>query len=240
MVTILQTVLETYENETEELIHVHVTGEDIVTTPSHPFYVNQFGWTRAADLRAGDVLVLFNGEYVVVEFIQHEILELPVKVYNLEVEDFHTYFVGESSVLVHNGCEELRNQPGTVTGEKQRDIPQMMHGTEGNIGIIPEEVANQLKGNTYNNFDQFRSDFWKAVANSRYSNEFSQSNITRMSQGYAPIAMESQHYKSLASYVLHHKVPIHAGGAVYDLDNLVILTPLQHQDILDKPYHFGY
>lgn len=26
-------VLETYENETEELIHVHVGGEDIVTTP---------------------------------------------------------------------------------------------------------------------------------------------------------------------------------------------------------------
>ncbi len=95
-----------YENVTTELIHVHVNGEDIVTTPSHPFYVNQFGWTRAADLRAGDVLVLSNGEYVVVEFIQHEILESPVKVYNLEVEDFHTYFVGESSVLVHNGCDD--------------------------------------------------------------------------------------------------------------------------------------
>ncbi len=76
----------------------------ISATPSHPFCVNQFGWTRAADLRAGDVLVLSNGEYVVVEFVQHEILEKPVKVYNFEVEDFHTYFVGESSVLVHNGC----------------------------------------------------------------------------------------------------------------------------------------
>ena len=85
---------------------IHVNGEDIVTTPSHPFYVNQFGWTRAAQLRAGDVLVLSNGEYVVVEFIQHEILESPVKVYNLEVDDYHTYFVGDCSVLVHNGCKE--------------------------------------------------------------------------------------------------------------------------------------
>lgn len=43
-----KTVLETYENETNELVHVHVNGETISATPSHPFYVNQFGWTRAA------------------------------------------------------------------------------------------------------------------------------------------------------------------------------------------------
>lgn len=38
------------------------------------------------------------------EQIQHEILEAPIKVYNFEVADFHTYYVGESSVLVHNTC----------------------------------------------------------------------------------------------------------------------------------------
>ncbi len=43
-----KTVLETYENETNELVHVHVNGETISATPTHPFYVNQFGWTRAA------------------------------------------------------------------------------------------------------------------------------------------------------------------------------------------------
>ena len=58
----------------------------------------------ARALRAGDILVLSNGELVIVEWIDHEILESPVKVYNFEVEDFHTYFVGESSVLVHNEC----------------------------------------------------------------------------------------------------------------------------------------
>lgn len=62
------------------------------------------GWTYAIKLSAGDILLLSNGEYVVVEKVQHEILESPVKVYNFEVEDFHTYFVGESSVLVHNKC----------------------------------------------------------------------------------------------------------------------------------------
>jgi len=91
-----------------------VNGEEIVTTPSHPFYVPKFGWTLAINLRAGDILVLSNGEYVVVEAIQHEILESPIKVYNFEVQDFHTYFVGESSVLVHNMCAELDDNSGRV------------------------------------------------------------------------------------------------------------------------------
>ena len=58
------------------------TGEKIVTTPNHPFYVPKKGWTSAIDLKAGDILVLSNGEYVTVEKVQHEILEEPVKVYN--------------------------------------------------------------------------------------------------------------------------------------------------------------
>ena len=37
------------------------------------------GWTAASKLRAGDVLVTVNGEYVVVEWVQHEILESPVE-----------------------------------------------------------------------------------------------------------------------------------------------------------------
>ena len=36
--------------------------------------------------------------------MQHELLEAPVKVYNFQVEDYHTYYVAEVSVLVHNSC----------------------------------------------------------------------------------------------------------------------------------------
>ena len=101
----VKTVTETYVNETDELIHIGVNGETISATPSHPFYVDKLGWTLARSLRAGDILVLSNGELVTVEWVQHEILESPIKVYNFEVEDFHTYFVGENRVLVHNMCK---------------------------------------------------------------------------------------------------------------------------------------
>ena len=102
--TELKQVVETYVNETSELTHIFVNGEEIVATPTHPFYCPVKGWTDAAHLRAGDILVLVNGEYVVVEKIQHELLENPVKVYNFQVQDYHTYYVAESGILVHNRC----------------------------------------------------------------------------------------------------------------------------------------
>ena len=104
----LKEVVETYINETDELIHVHVNGEEIITTPSHPFYSPVKGWTSAVHLRAGDILVLVNGEYVVVEKVQHEILEAPIAVYNFQVEDYHTYYVTDIGVLVHNMCKPKR------------------------------------------------------------------------------------------------------------------------------------
>ena len=102
--TALKEVVQTFRNETEEWVHVKVNGEEITCTPMHPFYVPKKGWTSAVDLRAGDILVMLNGEYVVVEQVQHELLESPETTYNFEVEDYHTYYVGEKSVLVHNDC----------------------------------------------------------------------------------------------------------------------------------------
>lgn len=100
----LKKVVETYTNEADELVHLFVNGEEIIATPFHPFYSPVKGWTDAVSLRAGDILVLVNGEYVVVEKVQHEILEAPVAVYNFQVEDYHTYYVTNLGVLVHNMC----------------------------------------------------------------------------------------------------------------------------------------
>lgn len=38
------------------------------------------------------------------KILKLKILKKPVKVYNFEVEDFHTYYVGFSGILVHNTC----------------------------------------------------------------------------------------------------------------------------------------
>ena len=106
--TALKPVVQTFRNETAEWIHVTVNGETLTCTPEHPFYVPKKGWTSAVDLRAGDILVMLNGEYVVVEQVQHELLESPETTYNFEVKDFHTYYVGEQGIFTHNMCKKAQ------------------------------------------------------------------------------------------------------------------------------------
>ena len=129
----LKQVVQTFVNEATELVHVTVKGEEIVCTTEHPFYSPVKGWTAACKLRAGDILVTVNGEYVVIEKIQHEILESPVKVYNFEVKDFHTYYVGTSSLLVHNLCHG-----NSLKTPKQTDLYVLRDNATGVVRKIGE------------------------------------------------------------------------------------------------------
>ena len=129
----LKPVLETYVNETYELVHVFVNGEEIISTPGHPFYSPVNGWIDAVHLRAGDILVLVNGEYVVVEKIQHELLEEPINVYNFNVDEFHTYFVSGIGVLVHNMCKKTLSKPRF--DENQSALLKMAKQDRKNGGI---------------------------------------------------------------------------------------------------------
>jgi hypothetical protein len=60
------------------------------------------GWVPACEFKAGTTIVLANGSYADVENVSEERLKVPVKVYNFEVADWHTYHVGSHGVLVHN------------------------------------------------------------------------------------------------------------------------------------------
>ena len=145
----LQKVTNTFENESNELIHIYIADEEIVTTPTHPFWVSQKGWTEATHLRVGDILVLVNGNYVVVELIYHEFLETPIIVYNFEVENCHTYFVGNNSILVHNKCEKMGNQKGKApwnnqAQNKQFDSVVKEYGlTKTEARILHDEITGQ-------------------------------------------------------------------------------------------------
>ena len=123
----LKRVVETYVNETDELTHVFVDGEEIIATPSHPFYCPTKGWTDASHLRAGDILVLVNGEYVVVEKVQHELLERPVKVYNFQVEDYHTYYVASACWCIISALRGKENYVQMCVLEAIQITIQDMH-----------------------------------------------------------------------------------------------------------------
>ena len=97
-----KTVLETYVRQVDKLVHITINGEEIVTTDNHPFYVQGRGFIEAGNLLIGDKLVSSIGEDLLIENYNIEETENLVDVYNFQVEDFHTYFVGECFVWVHN------------------------------------------------------------------------------------------------------------------------------------------
>ncbi|MCU5087370.1 hypothetical protein OCA23_29315 [Bacillus cereus] len=136
-----------------------------------------------------------------------------------------------------------RNKPGTATTsfnlQRSLESQKKLMYNEGSIGIIPLEVREKLAGREFKNFDHFREELWKAVADSSYAAEFNPWNIVGMKKGFAPFAPASQYHGKHRVYILHHKQPIHQGGDVYDLDNLIIVSPKMHQLILDPAYHFG-
>ncbi|WP_425102672.1 HNH endonuclease signature motif containing protein [Burkholderia ambifaria] len=68
--------------------------------------------------------------------------------------------------------------------------------------------------------------------------EISKSNVSRMKNGMAPKASITQGMGKNTSYVLHHIEPIQHDGGVYDMDNLRIVTPRYHAEVLDPSYHY--
>lgn len=125
--------------ESLELVHISVGNETVTTTPNHPFFTIQKEFVKAVELRAGDILCTVNGEYVIVEQVQHEILESPVKVYNFRVAENHTYYVGKTSVGVHNAqCGETEGSGENNTGSGSQ---------EGNTSALDKarNIAKQVK-----------------------------------------------------------------------------------------------
>ncbi|AFK68422.1 pyocin [Pseudomonas putida SJTE-1] len=101
---------------------------------------------------------------------------------------------------------------------------------------IPAQIAELLKSREFRNFDAFRRQFWKAVANDpELSKQFDEMSLSRMRKnGYSPIVDFPDSHLSQKTFILHHVTPISEGGGVYDMDNIRIVTPLSHNSI-----HYG-
>ena len=108
----------------------HKLVETIHTTEEHPFRTVDGHWTPAAQLKAGTSLVTDAGSEVKVVSVAQS--RHTARTYNLEVADYHTYFVGNERVLVHNACElmeavtGLRNKEVIARGRGIRDVQRLV------------------------------------------------------------------------------------------------------------------
>ncbi len=127
----IKPVVETYIRETDTLIHITVNGEEIISTVDHPYYVKGKGFMSAELLWIGAELMDNNGNTLIVEQIFRETLDNEtVKVYNFKVEDYHTYFVGNNCVLVHNSeCVlEFKSNKESKNGEFKTQLEDQEKG----------------------------------------------------------------------------------------------------------------
>ena len=138
METSPKTVLETYIREVTTLVHLTVNGEEIVTTVDHPFYVKNQGFIKAGELIVGDELLDVNGNVLLVENFDVELTDEPVKVYNFKVEDFHTYFVGNCKIWVHNNDCAKKVESGEIELETKKQ--------KGNYGEMKMDEHYDSKG----------------------------------------------------------------------------------------------
>ena len=95
--------------------------DELHVTDEHPFWVankaGDAGWIRAADLTADACLMDVDGEAVQV-LSNVRVAELRT-VFNIEIEEFHTYHVGALATWVHNAnCCDVAAQAAVATSAK--------------------------------------------------------------------------------------------------------------------------
>lgn len=95
-------VVTTTVNKADRLIELDIDGEIIQCTETHPFQVRGKGWVDASGLIPGDIVYTKDWNTAAVKSVDLLELDEPVQVFNFEVEDCHTYFVGVIGILVHN------------------------------------------------------------------------------------------------------------------------------------------
>lgn len=92
-------MVDTVERESDHTLLLHTETEIIETTAQHPFYTPE-GWKDASELQAGDKIRTRENREL--EIKETQFSYKPKKVYNFEVANWHTYFVGMLAWLVHN------------------------------------------------------------------------------------------------------------------------------------------
>ena len=95
-------VISTTVNKVNRLTELDIDGEIIQCTETHPFQVKGKGWINACELVPGDVVYTKDWNTATVKSVNLLELDEPVEVFNFEVEDCHTYFVGDAFILTHN------------------------------------------------------------------------------------------------------------------------------------------
>ena len=166
-----------FRNTTKEWCTVSIRGAEgelyeITSTPGHKYFVpsnrvrkdsrapehaSYAGlsekWVSACDLKHGDKVLLSDGTLCEVEGVSCKKLSEPETTYNLEVADFHTYYVSDACVLVHNlncgdfkklDAKEIARRGNISVDDFHRTVkPRILKDAPKNLGKNPDILLNR-------------------------------------------------------------------------------------------------
>ncbi|CRY83679.1 colicin-like bacteriocin tRNase domain-containing protein [Yersinia intermedia] len=152
----------------------------------------------------------------------------------LEEGDFHDYIIwfpaasGLEPVYIY--LKTPRDEPGEVTGRGQQVAGVWLAEAGKGLGApIPVQIADKLRGRKFSSFGEFRRALWLEISKDpTLSEQFKSGNLGNIKNGKAPSPRESEQVGGRVKHELHHVKPISKGGAVYDIDNIRVLTPKRH------------
>lgn len=137
----IQEVTATMQRVVDATVFIKLEGGIIETTAEHPFFTKE-GWKDAADLTPNDKVQTKDKEWKAVKSQRFEYQKK--KVYNFEVANWHTYFVGALAWLVHNAAVCIK---GTI--KKISDRLKYLGRTPGKNSKTGREVwERQVKEGT--------------------------------------------------------------------------------------------
>lgn len=131
-------VLAPFAHDTGHLMDVAFTGGGSLTsTPQHQVYTVQHGWIFVSELHPGDLLQSADGTTRAVTGITDRVSIAPERVYDLTVDELHTFYVRTSGaraqdLLVHN-CLNL--------AADEAQFPDWAHTISEHVSPTPQKLA---------------------------------------------------------------------------------------------------
>ncbi|MEI6331352.1 MAG: polymorphic toxin-type HINT domain-containing protein [Pseudanabaena sp. ELA645] len=137
-------VLDAFVRHTNKLVDLYIDGELISTTEEHPFWTPDRGWVEAKDLHVGSLLQTEDGRIIDVDSVDKR--EGDFTVYNFKVEGFHTYFVSDLGILVHNAfCFDGITPESVLQGMSNSNLKHSKKHLSEFQSLDPNITENSLR-----------------------------------------------------------------------------------------------
>lgn len=162
------------------------------------------------------------------------VIEVLPTVGDVPFDDYVLVFPADSGLEpIYVMFRDRRSEPGVANGAGEAVSGAWLTNAGSDLGAaIPSQLAQKLRGREFASFDRMRQAVWMEVAlDVNLAPQFSTQQKKLMMQGLSPFAPKAEQVGGRKKYELHHVDPIGGGGAVYNVDNIRVLTPKRHIEI---------